>query len=171
MPGPPPQPTYLRLLKGNPSRRPINPREPQPRQTEAPPNAPDYLTGYAADEWYRMSPELHRLGLLSVLDVSTLAIYCQAYGRWRTAEELLAEIAKRGDVTRGLLVKGPYGDARANPLLRISRAAAEQMLSAAAHFGLTPSTRARLSAGVGHEPRRSLATCWHDGLRVTPNYH
>jgi P27 family predicted phage terminase small subunit len=152
MSGPPPQPTYLRLLRGNPSRRPINPREPQSRQTEAPPDAPDYLSGYAADEWYRIAPELHRLGLLTVLDVPALAIYCQAYGRWRTAEELIAGIANRGDATRGLLIKGPYGDARENPLLRISRHAADQMLTVAGHFGMTPSARARISAGVGHEP-------------------
>src|SRR5262245_17237437 len=35
----------------------------------------------------RVAPELHRLDLLTVLDVMTLAAYCQAYCVWRTAVE------------------------------------------------------------------------------------
>jgi P27 family predicted phage terminase small subunit len=48
------------------------------------------MTGYAADEWWRIAPTLHRLGLLAVLDVAPLAVYCKAYDRWRTASEVLA---------------------------------------------------------------------------------
>lgn len=32
MPGPPKTPTHLALVKGNPSKRPINKNEPKPRQ-------------------------------------------------------------------------------------------------------------------------------------------
>ncbi len=33
MPGPPKTPTHLALVKGNPSKRPINKNEPKPRQS------------------------------------------------------------------------------------------------------------------------------------------
>jgi hypothetical protein len=36
--------------------------------------------------------------------------------------------------------------------IKISRDAAYQMLRAAGLFGMTPSARARISAGIGHEP-------------------
>ena len=62
MPGRPPTPTHLKLLRGNPGKRPIRP-EPQPEQPPTPPEPPDFLTGYAFDEWRRVAPELHRLGL------------------------------------------------------------------------------------------------------------
>jgi phage terminase small subunit len=68
-PGRPPQPTHLKLICGNPGHRPIRP-EPQPAISETVPDAPDFLAPYAVDEWYRIGPELHRLGLLTVVDVA-----------------------------------------------------------------------------------------------------
>jgi phage terminase small subunit len=109
VPGPPPVPNNLRVLRGNPSRRPIYP-EPQPAQPTDVPEPPPFLTGYAADEWWRTAPELHRLKLLTVLDVQVLAVYCIAYARWRTAEGALARMAERDAQTSGLLIKSQGGD-------------------------------------------------------------
>jgi phage terminase small subunit len=66
VPGPPPTPNVIKLLKGNPGRRPIR-AEPAPsRPAEAPP-PPTFLAGYACDEWFRVAPELHALGLLTAM--------------------------------------------------------------------------------------------------------
>src|SRR5262245_53940278 len=86
-----PVPTYLKVLKGNPGKRAIRP-EPKPEIPQTVPEAPPFLIGYSLDEWHRVAPELHRLRLLTTLDVAPLAAYCAAYGRWRTAEELLNEV-------------------------------------------------------------------------------
>jgi P27 family predicted phage terminase small subunit len=110
------------------------------------------LSGYAADEWWRVAPELHRLGLLSVLDVSPFAAYCVAYHRWRTAEEALASMAEKDALTGGLLVKRADGNAAQNPLVRVAANAAQAMVDFAGHFGMSPAARARISAGVWHEP-------------------
>ena len=59
-----PPPTYLRLLQGNPQRRPINTNEPQPEIPAEFPEPPPQIDGYARDEWYRIGPELHRMRLL-----------------------------------------------------------------------------------------------------------
>ena len=80
------------------SKRPIRP-ELEPLQTAEPPKPPRYLTRLAAAEWRRLAPELHRLGLLTVVDVAPLAAYCQAYARWRAGEEALAKMAGRDEVT------------------------------------------------------------------------
>jgi P27 family predicted phage terminase small subunit len=151
MSGPPPVPTNLRILRGNPSKRPIRP-EPQPPRTAEPPEPPSFLTGVAADEWWRAAPTLHRLGLLTVLDVAAFAAYCQAYKRWRTAEEALAKMAEKDPVTGGMLIKGSLGDARVNPLARVAANAASDMVSFAAQFGMTAAARARIAAGPFGQP-------------------
>jgi P27 family predicted phage terminase small subunit len=134
-----PTPIKLRLLRGNPGRRPI-PREPQPKSAPKCPEPPEYVTGLAAAEWRRIAPELHRLGLLTVLDQTVFAVYCVSYGRWRAAEELLA--------AEPVVVRGCEGSPVQNPLCRIAREAARDLLRAGAEFGLTPSARARISAGL-----------------------
>ena len=49
----------------------------------------------AKDEWWRVAPQLHVLGLLTAIDVMVLAAYCQACGRWQQAEDALAAVAER----------------------------------------------------------------------------
>jgi phage terminase small subunit len=39
------------------------------------------------------APELHHLGLLTVIGVMPLAVYCALYSRWREAEMALARMA------------------------------------------------------------------------------
>src|SRR5262245_29725022 len=148
MPGPPPTPSVIKLLRGNPGKRAIR-SEPKPEIPQTPPEAPAFLAGHARDEWKRVAPELHRLRLLTSIDVAPLAAYCAAYGRWRTAEELLNEV--RDELHAGLLVAGS-SRAVPNPLVKISRDAAEAMVRFAGEFGMTPVARSRISAGVGYEP-------------------
>jgi P27 family predicted phage terminase small subunit len=155
MPGPPPQPAHLRLLRGNPGRRPIKP-EPQPEIAVVVPEPPEFLTGHACDEWYRVAPELHRLQLLTVVDVNALAAYCAAYKRWRTAEETLNEMAKRDPVTSGLIIRSSNTKApMQNPLVLIAKQAASDMVRYASEFGMTAAARARIAAGVYNSPSAS----------------
>jgi P27 family predicted phage terminase small subunit len=150
MPGPPPEPLRLKLLKGNPSKRQLKP-EPQPEITANVPEPPPFITGYAADEWWSAATQLHRLGLLTKVDVVPLAAYCSAYGHWRQAEEALARMAANDPKMHGLLVKTVDGNARRNPLVKIAADAASDMLRYAGEFGLTPIARARLGA-AGYGP-------------------
>lgn len=153
MPGPPPEPNVLRLLRGNPSKRPLR-SEPQPQILESVPEPPPFVVGYAADEWWRVAPELHRLGLLTILDVMALSAYCESYKRWRMAVETMHLMASSNPATSGLMVKRTDGNPAPNPLLHIARKAADDMVRYAGEFGMTPVARARISAGVGYEPPR-----------------
>jgi P27 family predicted phage terminase small subunit len=147
MPGPPPQPIPLRLLRGNPGKRAFK-RGLEPERPAEVPGCPDFLVGYACDEWHRVSGGLHALGLLSVLDVGPLSAYCEAYARWRTAEEVLTKMAASDPTTHGLLVKRQDGNAARNPLVKIAADAASSMVRYAAEFGFSPAARARIAAGV-----------------------
>ncbi len=131
-----PKPEHLRVIEGNPSKRPIT-QGPQPERLSAPPDAPEILTGDAREEWDRIAKSLHHLGLLTVVDIQPLAAYCMAYGRWVMAER---------ELTAGELVTvTTNGNAIQNPLVGIANKAAADMVRYAAEFGLTPSARARLS--------------------------
>jgi P27 family predicted phage terminase small subunit len=143
-----PIPTHLKLLRGNPGRRPLRDDEPQPEQSIDVPEPPPFITGYAADEWWIVAVELHRLGLLSKIDLPPLAAYCHSYGQWRMAVEALARMAANDPVMNGMIIKSKYGDAVQNPLVSIARRHAGDMVRYATEFGLTPAARSRIAAGV-----------------------
>jgi P27 family predicted phage terminase small subunit len=142
-----PMPTQLKLLRGNPGKQRLPAHEPQPEQAIDVPDPPEFVVGYAADEWWTVAPELHRLGLLSKIDIAPLAAYCVAYSHWRQAEEALARMAANDPLMHGQIIKGRYGDALANPLTNIARKHAGDMVRYAAEFGLSPAGRTRISAG------------------------
>lgn len=135
MAGRKPVPTNLKLLRGNPGKRPLNENEPQPANEK--PRCPSHLSDPAKAEWKRMSDKLHKLGLLTEIDGAALAAYCQAYGRWVEAER---NIKKYGMVLRspdkGWPVQSPY--------LAIANKALEQMHKYLTEFGMTPSSRSRI---------------------------
>jgi len=83
-------PARLRLLKGNPSKRPIPKEMPAPLLSEMP-AAPSFLLPEATAEWHRTGTELIQLGVLSTLDLPSFAAYCQAWGRLCQAEQMLQE--------------------------------------------------------------------------------
>jgi P27 family predicted phage terminase small subunit len=135
-----PTPLALRILRGNPSKRPLR-NEPRPNRGASCPEAPAFLGAYAREEWARIGPELHRIGLLTVADVAVFAGYCQSLHHWRTAEELLArQAARKRD--GGLTADGRI-------LVSIARSAAAAMVRFASQLGCTPTARARLAAGIG----------------------
>ena len=92
--------------------------------------------------------ELHRLGLLTKVDVPALAAYCHAFGQWRMAAESLAKMQANDPIMNGMIIKTKYGDAAMNPLVSIVRKHAGDVVRYAAEFGLTPAARSRISAGI-----------------------
>jgi P27 family predicted phage terminase small subunit len=141
-------PIELARLRGNPGKRKLR-SGPQPSRAESVPEPLPFLSEHAIEEWRRVAPELHVLGLLTPLDHAAFGAYCHAYAQWRTAVELLQRMAAT-DPARGLLIKTAVGERR-NPLVKIAVDAATNMLQFAREFGLTPVARARLGA-AGWEP-------------------
>jgi P27 family predicted phage terminase small subunit len=146
MRGPAPIPIPLQVLRGNPGKKSVR-IQLEPERLPEVPNPPAFLQGHAKDEWHRVAPSLHTLGLLSTLDIMPLAAYCQSYEHWRQAEERLGELAAQ-DESRGLLVKVREGHARRNPLVQIAASAAADMLRFASEFGMSPAARTRISSGA-----------------------
>ena len=68
--GRPPKPIALRVLQGNPGRRPIPQIQPEP--APAPPDPPAGLPRRVAELWRRYAPILAARGCLTVLDTLKL---------------------------------------------------------------------------------------------------
>ena len=153
MSGPPPTPTYLKLLRGNPGKRKINRNEPQPTIPARRPEPPAFLSAYAKEEWNLVAPEAFALHMLTALDTACLSAYVESYALWRTAEEALALMAANDPVMRGLIVKGKRGTAIENPLVYTARQAARDMVRYAGEFGFTPASRSRINGGFDTTPR------------------
>lgn len=135
-------PTNVKLLRGNPGKRPLNMDEPQPKAVIPP--VPKHLDDEARAEWRRMSKRLHEMGLMTEIDRSVLAAYCVAWSRWVLAEDKIREF--------GLVLKSPdKGWPVQSPYLSIANRALDQMVKLAAEFGMTPSSRSRLSVNKGKD--------------------
>lgn len=144
MPGAKPKPTKIKKLEGNPGKRPLNEKEPQPKRLEDI-KAPNWLDRKAKAEWNRVVPELHRLGILTKIDISTLEAYCQSYAKWKEAELFLMKhgmttLRVKKDRDGNVLSEqsAPY------PEVYIANNALDQMRKLAAEFGMTPASRTRI---------------------------
>ena len=124
-----PKPTALKVLKGNPGKRPLNDHEPIPPKGEL--KCPSWLLPEAKKEWKRLASSLEAMGVLTVADLTAFAGYCQAYARWREAQD---EITRHGSI-----YKDGDGRIRPNPYIAIANQQMREIKSFAADFGLTPS--------------------------------
>lgn len=149
-------PANVHLLRGNPSKKAaadlIDGLQPEVEI----PNCPRHLLPEARKEWRRITPELERYGLISKLDRTALALYCQAYARWVWAEEQMARAQGLAETKRaaaeasslpydggdGLTLMTPSGHMTYSPHWVIGNKAQQQVREFLGQFGLSPSSRA-----------------------------
>lgn len=151
-----PVPTELKKLGGNAGHRPLNAAEPKPTQGEPP--MPEGLSGAAQAEWQRIVPELQTLGLLTIIDGSALAAYCQNYGTWFeamlkideygviTEVPIMKKIKVKTDEGKTVYLDEPTGylSLKKNPAVTVANEAMKLMKSFLVEFGMTPASRAKL---------------------------
>lgn len=136
-----PIPTAVKMLEGNPGKRNLNVKEPQPAKKA--PRCPVWLEDEAKKEWKRMAKQLEQLGILTDIDMAAFAGYCQAYARWKEAEEFITQ--------HGTIVKTPSGYWQQVPQVSIAQTYLKIMNKFCEQFGLTPSARSRLATDVGED--------------------
>jgi P27 family predicted phage terminase small subunit len=137
-----PKPTRLKLLTGNPGKRPLNMDEPKPELGI--PDCPPELGPVAQAEWNRLAAELNLLRILTQLDRAALAAYCGAYALWAEATENIQKF--------GTMIKSPSGYPIQSPYVSIANRQAEIMLRVATEFGFTPASRSRVSSSAPNKP-------------------
>ena len=131
--GPPPTPTKLKILRGNPGRRPLNKAEPEPPPGE--PGQPTFLDREAKAMWRRLVKQLGGMGILAVVDRERIAGCCYWWSRF---VQLQAEVKKQGDlpVSAGKHVK--------NPRVEMMRDAYKLFAAEASILGIGPAARSRI---------------------------
>lgn len=150
--GPQPKPANLRLIEGNKGKRPIDLDGVNP-EVEIP-DIPRQLGRAAKKEWKRIAPELAKLRLISKIDRTALALYCQAAGRWLELEEAFeakvltvmerskCDYAQAVEVVSTSLT--PNGFAQQSVLVQLIGKYKEQAHKYLQSFGLSPSARGRI---------------------------
>ena len=103
------KPTALKLIAGNPGRRPLPENEPQP---EPGAEMPDWLTEEARVHWPQVAKQLEdNVGVLTRMDQVALAIYCEKSAQYKEAHDRV--------VKHGTIVKSPNGFPMQSPFLAI----------------------------------------------------
>ena len=141
--GRPPKPTRLKELTGNPGKRALNKAEPRPSAKR--PGCPAHIQGEARKEWNRITKQLLEMGVLTQVDRAALAAYCQCWERWVQAEEAMREPGFR------MITTTDNGYPVVSPWLNVANAAMKQMLRFLTEFGMTPSSRSRVTVTTEQE--------------------
>lgn len=134
--GPAPRPTALKLLSGTvrKDRAAVSEPKPPPVETAKPPAG---LPLAVRNVWKARAPRLIELGLLTLNDLDTFRLYCEA---WVEKGELEREIKKVGKtyVLNGCVMKRPECGMLEACLARLQKLGAR--------FGMAPSDRTRINA-------------------------
>nr|WP_306310634.1 phage terminase small subunit P27 family [Xenorhabdus aichiensis] len=129
----------MRLVRGNPSKRPINKNEPKP-PTGVPPT-PKYFDKQGKYWFKRMAEELDALGVMSQLDAKALELLVEAYVEYRHHCDTLEQAGYTYPTTSAT------GDKiiKAHPAAVMKADAWKRLRAMLGEFGMTPSTRAKVN--------------------------
>jgi P27 family predicted phage terminase small subunit len=133
-----PTPTELKLVRGNPGKRPINKKEPLPAKRI--PSTPAHLTDEGQVAWGRLTVLLDRMGVLTEADGFALERLCDCYAEILALRELVDANGRTYETTStqgGLVIK-------ANPAVAMLADADRRFKSYLVEFGLTPAARSKV---------------------------
>ena len=159
--GPAPKTTALKVLEGNPSRRPMDPNEPMP-PSDLFPKSPKWLSPQAEKIWENESKVLMPLGLLTKADYHAFGRWCEMLTEWIKAKEFIQEHGQTYPIYEHVEVLGPDGRPQLGkddkpilkkrlkymgqcPQVAIFRNLAVEMRQIEQEFGMTPASRTRIS--------------------------
>ena len=141
-----PVPNKLKLLRGNPSKTPINLNE--PKLKPGLPKRPTWLKGLAKRCWEDLGGTLERVRVVTHGDGAALELLSDAYLEYRTAR---AVVLQQG-MTYTCTTKSGEVVIKARPEVRIASDAWKRLKGILAEFGFTPSSRTRIDALEDSEP-------------------
>lgn len=142
MAGRKPVPTKLKVVRGTAQPCRTNQDEPKPANDHI--KMPLGLSKRAKSQWRKVCRQLQDAEIITNVDTHALAMYCEAFARWAEANQ---EIERFGAV-----VKSPSGFPVQSPYLQIANKAFDQMKGMLIEFGMTPSSRTKVSRVKKEQP-------------------
>jgi P27 family predicted phage terminase small subunit len=137
--GPKPQPTKLKILRGNPGCRSLNGDEPQPPTDGI--AMPSHLGPVASARWAELLPVLQATRVMTRADVEALGRYCDTWEWWLAVR---AKLKAEGDTYGILNDKGDVKYVAQRPEVSIAHKLAQQLRQLESDFGLSPAARSSL---------------------------
>jgi P27 family predicted phage terminase small subunit len=136
-----PTSTDLKILRGNPGRRPLNSAE--PKYLAASPAKPTWLDEFASEEWDRLVKVMSEARLLTVADYGVLLSTCLAYAEMKRNTLALQQF--KSDV---YYTRNKRGDRTAKPRPEAirSEAARRQYVSFLCELGQSPVSKTKVKA-------------------------
>lgn len=137
-----PTPTVLRVLRGNPGKRPVNTNEPEPEDLST--VCPEEIAENddARKEWFRtIVPAIHTRQITSA-DRAMAIAHCELWATWRSQ---LAAAGKHAHV----VAVGKNNYPTPNPARGMANKTFFLLKQVDAELGLTPTSRSRVTKGKG----------------------
>ena len=142
MGGRPRKPTALKVLEGNPGKRPLNKEEPKAPALESPP--PVWLSEIGRQAWIDIQAELKASGIITELDRVALELLCAAYAEFRECAEFVAENGRTYTST----TEDGAEMIRAYPEYAMMQESWRRCSGMLGNFGMTPAARSRVKAAT-----------------------
>ncbi|MBX9580488.1 MAG: phage terminase small subunit P27 family [Gemmataceae bacterium] len=138
MRGPPPEPTAVRVLKGNPGRRKLNDAEPVTPPLSVTP--PEWMEGDALAKqfWHELAKTVTAMTVGQESDRAALEMLSMCLAEARRAYERLEE--------DGRTVFSIQGGEKVSPHFTIMSRMISQAMGIMKEFGMTPASRTRVRA-------------------------
>lgn len=156
-PGRPAKPTHLKLVAGNPGKRPaVDWVSPKQRGQAMP--APAHLDAHAKAEWRRLAKEITLLGTLTNVDRAAFTAYCQSWSTYLRAQEAIDKRAKDPKTFGGMILTTAAGNMIQDPLVGIRNVALRDLMRYASEFGFTPASRVRVQDAAPAVARKAAQT-------------
>jgi P27 family predicted phage terminase small subunit len=165
-----PTPSHLKLVTGNPGKRPLNEAEPAPRRER--PSAPAHISDGAREAWGQAVMILDEMGVLTRADVFAVEALCEALADHRAAGSTIKECAAFHRFVKGeggepdFSADGRYYRTinqaggvmwRTHPAVALRADADRRIKAWCSEFGMTPSARTRIQTTGQEDPGNAAA--------------
>lgn len=140
-----PTPSHLKVVAGTNRADRENKNEPKPRHAK--PEAPAHMSARGREAWDYVVMVLDRMGVLTEADALAVELMCEARADWLSARSAIA--AAGGETYESINEQTGAVLIKAHPAVAMRNDASRRLQSLLAEFGMTPSSRSRVSAAEG----------------------
>src|SRR5262245_37453805 len=135
------QPTALKILRGNPGKRPLNAREPQPEALAT--AAPAFSEPEAGIEWQRTIVPAIKIGQVTQADRVLAIAHCELWAAWRKQHA-------RATKEKAIVPVGKHRYPMPNAWRTLAAKTLHQLIAIDDKLGFSPTSRAKVQVQTGH---------------------